>query len=68
MPRRWNPLRAFALGACFGAVGIGFNLVANWDPSQVPLQVGAALGGTMITGFIFSLVAVARNLAVGNPR
>ena len=65
MPTRWNPLRAFALGACFGALTIIFRLLGSWDASQVPEQIGGLLGGAAGTGFIFALVAVVRNRAVG---
>jgi hypothetical protein len=65
MPTRWSPLRAFAWGACFGALTIVFRLLGSWDASQLLEQLGGLLGGTALTGFIFALVAVARNRVVG---
>ena len=64
MPKRWSPLRAFAWGACLGALFICFELIGRWGTEPLIYQIGGVLGAAFACGLIFALAAFARNFAV----
>jgi hypothetical protein len=66
MPKRWNRLRAFAWGACLGALVACLATTGSWKFDQAEAlagQIGRITGGAFIVGLIFGLAAVARDRA-----
>jgi hypothetical protein len=67
MPKRWNRLRAFAWGACIGALVAWLAQNGSWSFDQAaPLagQIGGVIAGAILGGLIFGLAAVARDHAL----
>jgi hypothetical protein len=67
MYKRWNRPRAFAWGACIGAIGGCLSMAGSWrffDGAEVlAAEIGKVMGQSVLCGLIFGLAAVARDRA-----
>jgi hypothetical protein len=66
MSGRWNPLVAGACGIGIGALVAGFSVLGDWGAGPFEYQVGQLVGGAVGGGAALALVAVVRNLLIGN--